>query len=144
MRSFSKTKSTSVPSSPEKRNRRDGGKAYIQCRANGEVEFHRGWLEAKQAKRLDRAAARASGEIKADPKPELTQATIRYCELHRHNAVRAELLKAPQIALRLMVAHVIASADLWDVELEPQKTNGNEAIAQSIEASKAQVAFANE
>ena len=128
----------------EKRNREDGGKVYIQCRASGEVEFHEGWLEAKEAKRLDRAAAKASGQIKADPKSELTKAAIRYLELHRHAAVRTELLKAPQIALRLMVAHVIASADLWEVNPEPQRTNGNEAIARSIEASKAQVAFAKE
>ena len=127
-----------------KRSKKDGGKVYIQCRSNGEVEFHEGWLEEKEAKRLDRAAAKASGEVTADPKPELTKAAIRYCELHRHNAVRAELLKAPQIALRLMVAHVIASSYLWEVKAETQKTNGNEAIAQSIEASKAQKVFAKE
>lgn len=127
-----------------KRSKKDGGKVFIQCRSNGEVEFHEGWLEEKEAKRLDRAAAKANGEVTANPKPELTKAAIRYCELHRHNAVRAELLKAPQIALRLMVAHVIASSYLWEIKTETQNTNGNEAIAQSIEASKAQKAFAKE
>lgn len=127
-----------------KRSPQDGGKVFIQCRANGEVEFHEGWLEEKEAKRLDRAAAKASGEVKAEPKPELTKAAIRYLELHRHNAVRVELLKSPQIALRLMVAHVVASCGLWDIRPEPQRTNGNEAIIQSIKASKAQKAFAKE
>ena len=127
-----------------KRSKKDGGKVYIRCRSTGEVEFHEGWLEEKEAKRLDKAAAKANGEITANPKPELTKAAIRYFDLHRHNAVRVELLKAPQVALRLMVAHVIAGSDLWEVKPEPQRTNGSEAIAESIEASKAQKAFAKE
>lgn len=127
-----------------RRAKKDGGKVYIQCRTNGEVEFHEGWLEEKEAKRLDRAAAKANGEVTAAPKAELTKAATRYCELHRHGAVRAELLKAPQIALRLMVAHVVAGSDLWEVKPETQDTNRNEAIAKSIEASKAQKAFAKE
>ncbi len=127
-----------------KRGKKDGGKVYIQCRSSGEVEFHEGWIEEKEAKRLDRAAAKASGELKADPKPELTKAAIRYCDLHRHNAVRTELLKVPQVALRLMVAHVIAGSGLWQVDPEMQKANGSAAIAASIRDSKAQGAFAKE
>ena len=127
-----------------KRSKAEGGKVYICCRHNGEVEIHEGWLEEKEAKRLDRAAAKARGQVTANPKPELTKAAIRYCALHRHNAVRAELLKAPQVALRLMVAHVIAQSSLWDVEPETQNSYGNEPTAKSIEASKAQRAFAEE
>lgn len=127
-----------------KRAKKGGGKVYIQCRSNGEVEFHEGWLEEKEARRLDRAAARANGEVTAEPKPELTKAAIRYCELHRHNAVRVELLKAPQVALRLMIAHVVAGSELWDVKPETQNVNGKEAIADSVAASKAQMAFAKE
>lgn len=127
-----------------KRAKKDGGKVYIQCRSNGEVEFYEGWLDEKEAKRLDKAAAKANGKVKADPKPELTKAAIRYLELHRHNAVRVELLKAPQIALRLAVVHMVASCDLWEVKPEPQRTNGNEAISASIESSKAQAAFNKE
>ena len=128
----------------EKRSKKEGGKVFIRCGSDGEVEFHEGWLEEKEAKRLDHAAAKEGGEVKANPKPELSKAAIRYLELHRHNAVRVELLKAPQIALRLMVSHVIAGSDLWEVKPEPQRAGGNEAIAQSIEASKAQKAFAKE
>ena len=127
-----------------KRSKKDGGKVFIQCRSNGEIEFHEGWLEEKEAKRLDRAAAKANVEATAMPKPELTKAAIRYCELYRHNAVRVELLKAPQIALRLMVAHAIAGSDLWEVKPDTQNANRNEAIAASIEASKAQEAFVRE
>ena len=127
-----------------KRSKKDGGKVYIQCRSNGEVEVHEGWLEEKEAKRLDRAAARANGELTVEPKPELTKAAVRYCELHRHNAVRVELLKAPQVAMRLMVAHAVASAGLWEVKPEPQNANRNEAVASSVAASKAQQAFTKE
>ncbi|MCC7428691.1 MAG: ParB/RepB/Spo0J family partition protein [Alphaproteobacteria bacterium] len=127
-----------------KRGKKDGGKVYIQCRSNGEVEFHEGWLDEKDAKRLDRAAAKAGGEVTAEPKPELTKAAIRYCDLHRHNAVRAELLKAPAVALRLMVAHAIAGSPLWTVEPETQKSYGNAVIDESIKGSTAQEAFAQE
>ncbi|HBJ42930.1 MAG TPA: chromosome partitioning protein ParB [Hyphomonas sp.] len=127
-----------------KRGKKEGGKVYIQCRSNGEVEFHEGWLDEKEAKRLDRAAAKASGELKADPKPELTKAAIRYCDLHRHNAVRAELLKSPQVALRLMVAHAVAGSALWKVEPETQNANRNEAIEASVKDCAAQAAFGKE
>lgn len=127
-----------------KRNKKNGGKIYIQCRSNGEVETHEGWLEEREAKRLDRAAAKANGEVTAEPKPELTKAAIRYCELHRHNAVRVELLKAPEVAMRLMVAHAVASAGLWEVKPEIQNANRNQAVAASVAASKAQEAFVKE
>ena len=93
---------------------------------------------------MDRAAAKEDGKVSPGAKPELTKAAIRYHELHRHGAVRVELLKAPQIALRLMVAHVLAGSSLWEVKPETQNANRNEAIADSIDTSKAQIAFAKE
>jgi len=131
-----------------KRGKAEGGKVYISCAADGEVEFHEGWLGEKEAMRLDRARAKDAGQD--DPqqevpaKPELTKAAIRYLELHRHNAVRNELLKSPQVALRLIAANAISNHGLWDVRPEPQSTDRNEAVAGSIDASKAQEAFGAE
>lgn len=105
-----------------KRDKKEGGKVYISCAANGEVGFHEGWLDEKEAARRDKAKAKAeakaSGEDKdgqAPAKPELTKAAIRYLDLHRQSAVRMELLESPQIALRLIAASAVSNAGLWDV-----------------------------
>jgi ParB family chromosome partitioning protein len=127
-----------------KRAKIEGGKVYISCAANGEVECHEGWLDEKEARRIDKALAKARAGDQAEPvaqKPELTKAAIRYLELHRHNAVRNELLQKPQIALRLIAASAIAGAGLWDVRPENQSANGNKTITASIEDSKAQRAI---
>src|SRR3546814_3019256 len=44
-----------------------------------------------------------------------------YIDLHRHAAVRADLLGHTGVALRGMAAHVIAGADLWRVDVEAQR-----------------------
>jgi ParB family chromosome partitioning protein len=131
-----------------KRGKKQGGKVYISCAANGEIGFHEGWLDEKEAARRDKAKAKAeakeSGEDKdaeAPAKLELTNAAIRYLDLHRQNAVRMELLKVPYLALRFVVASVISKAGLWDVRPEKQSANGNPAIAASIEGSKGRAAF---
>ncbi len=136
-----------------KRGKKDGGKVYISCAANGEIGFHEGWLEEKEAARRDKAKAKAEAqaEAKGDAKkdcvpatPELTQAAIRYLDLHRQNAVRVELLKTPQIALRLIAASVIGREGLWDVRPENQDARRNEETAKSIEGSRATAAFDTE
>jgi ParB family transcriptional regulator, chromosome partitioning protein len=124
-----------------KRGRKEGGKVYISCAANGETGFHEGWLPEKEAARLDRARARAEAksggkEDQAAAKPELTRAAIRYLDLHRQNAVRVELLNHPQIALRLIVASVISGDGLWDVRPESQSADGNKAVAASLAARR--------
>ena len=128
------------------RAKKDGGKVYISCRNNGAVEVHEGWLPEKEAKRLDKAKAKARGEDTEQQaaKPELTKAAIRYLDLHRHNAVRVEMLQHPQIALRLIAANALSTRGNWDVRIENQLTNGNEAIAASIEGSSAQKAMNDE
>lgn len=129
-----------------KRSKSEGGKVYITCATNGEVAFHEGLLPEKEAARRDKVQAKANGEDKTQPtaKPELTKAAMTYLALHRHNAVRVELLKHPQIALRLIAAHSIAGSCLWNVDAETQRTNGNEAVTASIADSKAQAAFDKE
>jgi ParB family chromosome partitioning protein len=135
-----------------KRGRKDGGKVYVSCAANGEIGFHEGWLDQKEADRRDKAKAKADAKAQGNTRgeeakdqapatPELTKPAIRYLDLHRQNAVRVELLKSPQIALRLIAASVIGYESLWDVRPESQSANGNGAIAGSIEGSKASAPF---
>jgi len=126
-----------------------GGAVYISCATNGETGFHEGWIEAKEAARREKAkakaAAKANGEESkedtAPARPELTKAGIRYCELHRQNAVRVELLQKPQLALRLIAASVISKEGLWDVRSETHNTYGNKLIDKSLADSKASAAF---
>ncbi|MCI5076859.1 ParB/RepB/Spo0J family partition protein [Oricola sp.] len=117
----------------------DGGRVYITCTDDGEVTCHEGFLSAEEA----RKRARAAEEPADTPKPvrsELTQALQNYLTLHRHNAVRLELLSQPAIALRLAVAHMIAGSTLWRVQPEPQRAKSN-AIEQSVADSPTQKSF---
>lgn len=118
----------------------DGGKVFITCTRDGEVTFHEGYLTIKEADRRDKQAE--TGEAKTE-RPELTKAMQTYLGLHRHGAVRTELLSRSDIALRLSVAHMIAGSDLWTVEAEPQRGN-SEAIAESVGTAKANEAFVAE
>ncbi|MEZ0081516.1 ParB/RepB/Spo0J family partition protein [Bradyrhizobium japonicum] len=132
--------------------RTKGGAVYISCAANGEIAFHEGWIDKKEAARREKEKARAtakagSGEPNGEKpaaKPELTSAAMRYVDLHRQNAVRVELLKAPQMALRLLIASVISREGLWNARPEAHNAHGNAAIAASIEASRAKGVFESE
>jgi len=120
--------------------RKDGGEVFIDCSHDGEVQFHEGLISQKEHRRRQKQqAGENTGSTKA-VRPEVTQSMQNYLELHRHNAVRVELLKQPNFALRLMVAHVIAGSDLWSIKPEPQKAN-TAAIDQSIANSSAQETF---
>lgn len=55
-------------------------------------------------------------------------------------AVRLELLNHPQIALRLVLAHMIVGSNLWMVKPEPLKAAKPE-ISASVAANPATVAF---
>ncbi|MGC3939961.1 ParB/RepB/Spo0J family partition protein [Roseobacter sp. EG26] len=112
-----------------------GGKVFITCTAQGEVAFHEGYLSQVEAKRLDKKETSAPV-----PKPELTKAGQNYVDLHRHAAVRCDLLKRSDTALRLIAAHMIAGSSLWSVKADPQKAAKPE-IAQSLETNTAQHAF---
>lgn len=125
----------------EKTSKRKGGRVYLDVRANGEVIAHEGYLSRKEAARLAKAGTNAQGDagIKA-VRPELTATMQTYIHLHRHAAVRAELLAFPGAALRLMAAHVIVGSHLWRVTPEPQATR-SDAIAESIANSAAETVF---
>lgn len=116
--------------------KKKGGKIYVDISNDGEVTFHEGFLTSKEVKQREKAS---NGEDAEKPieRPELTKVMQNYLDLHRHAAVRAELLNHAGIALRLAVAQIIAGSDLWRVQAEPQKAN-SEAIAESLAANKAE------
>lgn len=118
--------------------KRRGGRVYIELHRTGEVEFHEGYLTEKEA------AARAKSETGAAPervkKPEVTSATNSYIDLHRHAAVRAELAKHGGVALRALAAHVIASADLFRVDVQSQVC-GKDDVQESVETCSAEALF---
>ncbi|MEX0956431.1 MAG: ParB/RepB/Spo0J family partition protein [Rhizobiaceae bacterium] len=124
--------------------KKKGGKVFVAITNDGEATFHEGWLSTKEAKRKEKAEANDGEASEAkSAKPELTSKMRNYVGLHKHAAVRTELLAHPGIALRLAVAHAIAGSGLWSVRADDQRAEG-EAIAASLASSKAQSGFAEE
>ena len=125
----------------EKTSKKKGGAVFISVSDRGEVEVHEGYLSRAEArKREAKGKGKSDTETKSD-KPELTKPMQNYFGLHRHAAVRLELLNHPQLALRLAVAHMIAGSRLWQVRPDPQRADKPE-IEASVMQSKAQQAFA--
>jgi len=126
----------------EKTPKRKGGRVYIQCRDNGEVIFHEGYLSNKEARRVrsGNGSGGADGGAAKAARPELTSALNQYVDLHRHAAVRTELAARPHVALCVMVAHAICGSPLWSVKVQDQRTR-NDAINESIENCAAETRF---
>lgn len=61
-------------------------------------------VEANRTETKMNAGADDREEASVGAKPQMTQAMENYVELHRHGVVRLALLRAPDVALRLMVA----------------------------------------
>ena len=117
----------------------DGGRVYLTCSRDGEVTCHEGYLTTAEARR--RQAAEDGDAAAAKPqRSELTKPLQNYLTLHRHNAIRTGLLKRPDIALRLAVAHILAGSSLWQIKAEPQRA-ATSAIGESIAASPTQETF---
>jgi len=117
--------------------KRKGGRVYVEVRDNGEVGFHEGFLTAKEAARGERSA---SGSEAKPVRPEVTSAMNAYIDLHRHAAVRADLARHGGVALRAMLAHVIAGCGHYRVDIEAQRAP-KEDIAESVETAPGEVAF---
>jgi len=115
-----------------------GGRVYVDVRANGEVEFHEGYVTGKEAKRIAKGEAVDTGP--KVPRPEVTGTMQNYIDLHRHAAVRAALTGHPKVALRLMVAHAIVGSPLWAVRVEGQATR-KDAVRESVETCKGETDF---
>lgn len=124
-----------------------GGRVYVAITRDGEVVFHEGYVTLKEAHRREKAAAlgedSSAGIGGKDARPELTGKMRNYLGLHKHAAVRTELLAHPGIALRLAVAHIITGSGLWAVKPDGQRAE-SEAIRGSLAASKAEAGFAEE
>lgn len=118
----------------------EGGKIYVRISHDGEVTFYEGQLSRKEVKRKQ---AKEDGGATTAPKAEITKAMQNYLALHRHSAVRTELLLHSGVALRLAVAQIIAGSELWTIHADPQKAN-TDAIRDSLAINKAEEKFADE
>lgn len=116
----------------------DGGEVHITCASNGEITINAGYLDEKTYNK--QAKAKKTGEAVENTRPELTNPMQNYLALHRHAAVRSELLSHQGVALRLAVAQMIAESVLWTVNAEAQKAN-NDAIEESLSSSQTQAGF---
>ncbi len=105
---------------------------------DGEVTFYEGQLSRKEITARDKA--KAGGEEPKVQRPELTKPMQTYLDLHRHAAVRCELLSRQDIALRLAVAQMIAGSELWTVHADPQKAD-SEKITDSLEGNLGEAKF---
>ena len=119
-----------------------GGHVLVDIACNGEITLHEGYLSEREMQRRIKAEA---GD-RAEPAPvrrELTAKLENYCALHRHSMVRSALLGAPQLAMRLIAAHLLAGTGHWSVKADPQRAAcGDTAV--SVTASRAENTFETE
>ena len=104
----------------QKTAKRKGGAVFIAVSERGEVEVHEGYLSRDEARKLEKKQ-KGGAEQPTATKPDLTSPMQNYVELHRLAAIRLEVLNHPQIALRLVLAHMIVGSTLWMVKPEPMK-----------------------
>ncbi len=125
-----------------------GGAAFIEVEPNGRVTVHKGLLPSAEARKAlrtadDETSGECADEAARPERPELSAPLANYVDLVRHSAVRLAVANAPKIALRLMLAHVIAGASRWRIEPERQQA-ASEAIATALSALPSQTAFTAE
>ncbi|MDC7810133.1 ParB/RepB/Spo0J family partition protein [Sphingomonas koreensis] len=121
----------------EKRPKRKGGRVYIDVRATGEVGFHEGYVTRREAVRASKGDA---APVEKPKRPELTTAQQTYLDLHRFAAVRAALTGHPGVALRLMVAHLVAGSSLWSVRRQALVCR-DAATQESVETCRGEAVF---
>ncbi len=124
----------------EKTAKKKGGAVFISVSDRGEVEAHEGYLTRAEVRKAEAKATGTANPQAKSEKPELSKPMQNYVELHRLAAVRLELLNHPQIALRLVLAHMIVGSNLWMVKPEPMKAAKPE-IGASIAVNPATTAF---
>src|SRR5665213_2464601 len=124
----------------EKTAKKKGGAIYISVSDRGEVEAHEGYLTRAEVRKAEAKSKGTANPQTKSEKSELTKPMQNYVELHRLTAVRLELLNHPQIALRLVLAHMIVGSNLWMVKPDPLKVAKPE-IGASVAANPATAAF---
>ena len=124
----------------EKTAKKKGGAIFIPVSDRGEVEAHEGYLTRAEVRKAEAKSKGTANPQTKSEKSELTKPMQNYVELHRLAAVRLELLNHPQIALRLVLAHMIVGSNLWMVKPEPMKAAKPE-IGASVAANPATTTF---
>jgi ParB family chromosome partitioning protein len=119
----------------ERRSKAKGGKVFIALSHRGDVTVHEGYISSKEARKQERGEAPEKRS-----RPELSAPLANYVDLHRHAAVRAKLAAEPSVALRLVLAHLIAGSGLWHVRVEPQRGLTDD-IAESVETCASETEF---
>lgn len=107
-----------------------GGAVYIDVEPDGQVTVHKGLAPRTEAYRAGGGAngsCESADGVKPE-RPELSAPLSNYVDIVRHSAVRLAVARSPDIALRLVLAHIIGGSKLWAVEAERQ-TPHNDAIA---------------
>jgi ParB family chromosome partitioning protein len=100
----------------------DGGGVYIVVEADGHVTVHKGLKPRSGVRRGKRKAEDGGSEASAAiERPEMSAPLANYVDLVRHSAVRLAIADAPDIALRLMLAHAIGGGRWWKVEAEARR-----------------------
>ena len=115
--------------------RKRGGKVFVECRHDGSVIFHEGYLTRAEARRREKEKP-GDGATDAPVRPEMSGPLADYLQLQRHGAAQASLAARPSIALRLMVAHAMIGSALWQVRAHDCASR-REATRDSLEGSKA-------
>lgn len=125
----------------EKTPKKKGGKVIIELSDGGEVVFHEGYLARKELARRHIAQAGDDEDMPAKaPRPEVTGPLQSYIDLHRHAGVQATLAGESAIALRLLLAHLIAGFGPWQRRFEGTQRL-HEGTAASLAASPAEQTF---
>lgn len=123
-----------------------GGRVYGEIRDSGEVTFYEGYITDAEAQKIRRALSNGEtngGTASKTCKPEMSGPMAEYMNLHRHSIARAELIKRPDLAFRLAVAHMICGSRNWKIEGTGPRVRKEETRA-SVDASKAEIALAGE
>ncbi len=84
-----------------------------------------GYLSHEDAKKIQTilTGEDETGAKKATTqKCEMSGPLKEYVTLHRHSAIRAELLKHPSVAMRLTVAHMLIGSSCWSVDAQATKS----------------------
>jgi ParB family chromosome partitioning protein len=121
----------------------NGGAAYIVVEPDGHVTVHKGLQPRSEPRRGKRGADTEQGAEAgtATERPEMSAPLANYVDLVRHSAVRLALADAPDLALRLTLAHIIGGGRWWAVEPEPQHPE-TPAIGEAVAALASESAFA--
>lgn len=127
------------------RSMEQGGKIYVRIGHDGTVKPYIGYLPQSDIKKIETIlGVNGEGEAKkSTQKPEMSGPMKQYIALHRHGAIRSELLNHPQVALRLTVATMLTGGSNFKVT--PQVTKSRkESVTESVAASAGAKIFETE